>query len=708
MLTATNYDWRSVRARTVAYAQARPGLAQAPATQAAGRAIDMRPYWKATACQRLAGQPEPLVRAGEFAAVLGQMHLVVYLGEKIAGSRSGLTVDELPSDVTEMDYTAAVKACAERGQRNFWAGWDHTLADYPTLLAEGLSGLRQRIESSLGRHSLPAEVTTLQAMRQCVLAVSDFARRYAKACRVAGSLENAEILERIAEAPPTGLREAMQLIWLIQIAFVTEGRGHQALGRIDQYLRPFYERDMAAGRLNREEALDLFCHLWVKVAELGEVTNICIGGLTPAGSDATNELSYLALEATAMVMSPHTNLSARFHDRTPETFHRACFRCIRTGVGFPAIFNDEVTVTGLIDIGIPPEIARDYCMVGCIETMLAGRQPAWSDSRFNPPVFLLRALTRGEAEGATTYERLTELFREELRAGLRTHAESINAHIRQYPVERFPDPFLSALTSDCIARALDLNAGGAEFPRFHGIAIMGLAVIADSLAALKKLVWEEKRVTLREICKALANDFAGHEPLRKMLLNGAPKYGNGDAYVDDIAAEFVSFTADECLRLRLSDGGRFISAMAANVQNITAGKEVGATPDGRKAGTPLSDAASPYFGRDQKGPTALVESLGRPNYRHVLTGSVVNIKFEPEHFQGEIGEERFLAFTKTFVAKRIQQMQFNFTGARKLREAQEDPENHSDLVVRVSGFSAFFTRLDREIQEDVIRRRAYY
>ena len=431
------------------------------------------------------------------------------------------------------------------------------------------------------------------------------------------------------------------------------------------------------------------------------------GGLTPDGRDGTNELSYLCIEATRLVQSPHTNLSARFHDGSPEDFHRAAFECIRTGVGFPAIFNDHVLIPGLVEAGVPVEVARDHCMVGCIETMLAGRQQAWSDSRFNTPLYVLSALRRLAEETVPTWERLQGLFAEEVHAAMERHAAGVNAHIVRFPAERFPDPFLSALTRDCIGRARDINDGGAEFRRFHGVAVMGLATLADSLAAVKKLVIEEKQVSLPDLLAAMNVDFAGHEPLRQRLMHAAPNYGNAEPYVDDIAAWVVSLTADACLAHRTVDGGRFVSAMAANTTNIPAGKEVGATPDGRHAGTPLSDAASPYFGRDTNGPTAFLQSVARPDYRRVLTGSVINMKFEPEFFLGEAGVARFGALTHYFVQNRIPELQFNFTGTRTLLEARSRPEEHGNLVVRVSGFSAYFTRLDAAVQEDIIRRRAH-
>jgi len=480
-----------------------------------------------------------------------------------------------------------------------------------------------------------------------------------------------------------------------------------ALGRLDQYLWPFFKRDLAANRIAREQARELLCHLWSHIEEIGEVTNICIGGLTPDGADATNELSYLCLDSTRLVQSPSTNLSARFHDGSPADFHRACFGVIRTGVGFPAIFNDHVLLEGLEEIGIAPQVARDYCMVGCIETMLAGRQQAWSDSRFNMPLQLMTALNDLRTQADVTYEQVFEAFLAQMSKAIAQHAKDINHHIAAFPADRFPDPFLSALTRDCIGRARDINDGGAEFKRFHGICLMGLATTADSLAALKKLVFEERKVTLPRLMSALDADFRDDEPLRLMLERKAPKYGNDDESVDSIAVELVDWASRECLKHEILGGGRFVSAMAANISNIPAGREVGATPDGRRAFTPLSDAASPYFGRDVHGPTAFLNSVAKPDYHRVLTGSVINMRFDPAQFRSEDGARWFGALTKAFVKNRIPELQFNFTDNATLEAAQKEPQRYGNLVVRVSGFSAYFVYLDREVQKDIMRRRAH-
>ncbi len=690
-------DWRSVL-DAIRAARDRGDL---------GAGLDLRKYWRGAAFLGCRGESEPIARAKAFASVLENIPLHFYNGEAVCGSRLGFRSRDLPAGTGRREFDEAVAADGARGQRDFLAGFDHTLPDYPTLLRIGIDGYIERARRSILERTGRKEREFLESAIVCLEAFKTFVRRHSEKARRLGDRDLAACLDAVAGPPPGTFRQAIQLVWLTHMAFVSEGRYAMALGRFDQYMLPFYRGDLAAGRLTREGALDLICHLWVRMEELGEVTNICIGGFTPDGRDATNELSCLCLEATARVRSPHTNLSARFHDGSPPEFHRACFDVIKTGIGFPAIFNDHVLIEGLTGIGVPAEISRDYCMVGCIETMLPGRQAAWSDSRFNAPRSLLKAMEDLRGVSAPDWERLAARFREVLAADISAHAAAINGHIARFPPDRFPDPFLSALTRDCIARAKDINAGGAEFPRFHGIAVMGLATTADSLAAVRRLVFDERRVAYGELMEALGSDFEGREPLRQTLLNRAPKYGNDDPYVDGLAADVVAWTSDECLKHRTPDGGRFVPLMAANISNIAAGRETGATPDGRRKGTPLSDAASPFFGRDMKGPTAFLRSVAAPDYRRVVGGTVINMKFEPEFFGGEAGAKCFAALTNFFVRHRIPELQFNFTGNETLLAARREPEKYRNLVVRVSGFSAYFTSLGPEVQDDIIRRRAH-
>lgn len=655
-------------------------------------AFDLSSYWFGKAyLATQAVDPEPIIRAEALRTALLECPKLPHPDALLFGEQEWF-VDELPPYIKDKaEFDAACKA--NRARRPFAAGYDHTIPNYPELLSLGIGGLLAKVDASENK------TQELEGMRISLEAFSEFIAGYA-------GLDPSGRLAHIASQPPRDFLEAVQLVWLTHLALSIEGRHHNAVGRLDQWLLPFYEADLAAGRLDRNGALNAICHLWCMVEGMHEITNICIGGQKPDGSDATNELSYLCLEATKLVRSPSTNLSARFHAKSPERYHHACADVIISGIGFPAIFNDEPVIAALVKNGIPLEPARDFAMVGCIEPMIPGRQQAWSDSGFNAPAHLLKALDALPGQGPASHEELFNCFSIRIRKALEEHAASINKQIESHPAAKFPDPFLSALTSDCIARGKDINNGGAEFKRLHGIAAMGLGTLADSLAAIKKLSIENKTIPFTELRDALKKDFAGSEPLRLLLLNGAPKYGNADHYVDEIAKDVVKLFAGECARLHTCDGGRFVICLASNIQNISAGHEIGATPDGRKAWTPLSDAASPYYGRDRNGPTAFIQSVASPDYKDVAC-TVVNMRFDPSYFKGAEGVTRFTSFTKVFVAKGIQELQFNFNDNSTLEKAIERPEDYAGLVVRVSGFSAYFTQLAKAVQYDILKRRPH-
>ena len=416
--------------------------------------------------------------------------------------------------------------------------------------------------------------------------------------------------------------------------------------------------------------------------------------------------------------TPRSNLSARLCARTPDAFYAACCRVIKTGIGFPALFNDEVLVPALVSLGIPLEDARDYAMVGCIETYLPGQMPPWSDSRVN----LLRCVDRvlrngrdgldceqrglptGEPETLTTFEAFMAAYARQVEHMVAAHCEEINARKRAVNGEEYTSPFLSAFIHDCVERGLDVNMGGARYPDFHGPAGMALGSTADALAAIRRFVYDRHLLTWAELLAALDANYQGYEPLRLRLLNGAPKYGNDDPYVDGIAAEVVRLFTSAVLKQRTPMGGRHVPLMAANISNIPAGKEVGATPDGRRALEPVSDAASPTFGRDHQGPTAVIASLTRVDYRPVVGGTVVNMKFSPHTLDGEEGTLILRSLVQTYFRQGGMQLQCNVTGRETLEAARRNPEAYRDLVVRVSGFSALYVTLDDAVQRDILAR----
>ncbi len=643
----------------------------------------------------LAAEPECVRHARALAFALAHLPLEFHPEQEFFGGAETFRADVLPPEIAGEEYDAALSRFRERGVRNFAVGWSHTIPDYRELMTGGLGSFLRRAEEAFQRNPVPEAEAMLIALR----GVSAFFLRAAE-FHAASRPEAARRLRRVADRRPETFAEALQLMWLIFVILESEGRTHNALGRVDQYLYDAYLRSA----LTHDEALDLLCQVWAKVEGFHEVTNICIGGVTPEGEDAVNELSYLVLEATGLVHSASTNLSARLGEKTPDDFFLACIDLIRTGIGFPAVFNDGVNIPMLTHLGIPEEAARDYALVGCVETQVPGRQIAWSDGRFNMPrIFTDVVMRLAEFD---SYEALWSALVEGLRAGLTKYRDDYNRMLNAFPPERFPDPLLSALTRDCIARGKDLNGGGSEFPRLHGIGMMGLATLADALTAVRKLVFREKRIPAERLVAALKNDFAGEEELRLLLVNGAPKYGNDDDECDEIAAELVGLCGRLTESFRTSDDGWLQSCMGSNIQNISAGAEVMATPDGRHAGMPLSDAASPCGGRDRNGPTAFVNSIVRPDYSQ-QNCTVVNMRFLPEMFESEAGNLRMLALLRRFVAGGGQEMQFNVTSNDVLERAIAEPEQYGDLIVRISGFSAFFTKLAPEVQRDILRRYAH-
>jgi formate C-acetyltransferase len=711
METETGNSWRDVLTRIRVRTQSVPKY-------------DLSKYWRIRGAMESEEESVPLTHAAAFQSVLQNLPLYLYPGELITGSSFSFIVDELPAQISSQSYQQALQGASFFGHRDFIGGYDHSLADYSTLLTIGIDGYIQKTKDTLNQVENQDQITYLQAVGIVFNAFKEFILRWAAAALEKGRTDQAILLRAIAGPPPTTLHQAMQLVWMTHLVFTCEERHHMALGRIDQYLYPFYCSEKAKWVKNptttssietfKAHILNLFCHMWVRLEEIGEVQNICIGGLTPAGEDATNELSYICLEATRLVQSPYTNLSARFHDQSPLSYHYACIEVFKTGIGFPAIFNDHILIPALVQIGIPIEVARDYCMVGCIETMLPGRQPPWSDSRFNLLLCVSDALDyfnqkyiNFDGQEVLTYDMVFSQFERILSQKLQEHVQKVNNAILSYTNDLYPDLFLSGLTRFCIDRGQDFHSGGAEFERFHGIAGMGLASAADSLAAVKKLVFEEKKIAFSDLITAIQHDFHNYSIIQQQLLHHAPKYGNGDPYVDDIAAKIVNIFTTAVLEQKIPNRGQYVPLLAANIQNISAGKEVKATPDGRNAFTPLSDAASPYFGRDLNGPTAFIESVSRPNYLKTVGGTVINIKFDPVLFEGEAGTKLFSIFTQTFVEKRIPQFQFNFTGIDTLLAAQVQPELYHNLIVRVSGFSAYFVYLEEKVQNDVIRRTAH-
>ena len=684
------------------------------------RGIDWAPVWRASGFRSSANQPIMLRRALALNAVLEQCALPLFAGELFVGNSLGRFVAGGDAD----ELRIACEYLQPLTGRSFTTSFDHHAPDYPTLLSEGIGGMLARVEESKMQHRQPARCLFLDSMHLALESAARHLLRWAAAIETPvqdGRYSNvratqAAMLRRLSVQPPSTLWEAMQLVLSFHAIFQLDDRYAMAFGRVDQYLYPFYERDRAEGRLNDAEAQQLVDHFLAKIVCNWDIQNICLAGLTSRGEDAVNTLSFMVLDAVGRFRQPGANVTARIHTGTPGAFLMKCAETITTGAGFPALVNDEVQIPALLDDGYPLEEARDYCFVGCIETAIPGRHAPWADSRLNLLRTVNYALWNGKdpLSGVQCGPRTGEpqSWPEFLHAYYVQLTEDLHRHVKELQeikeeaemrAEELTSPLLSALTADCIASGLDLCMGGARYPANHGVASMGLGCTADALMAIKRCVYDEERFTLHEMRHMLAMNFTGFETERRLLLN-APKYGNDDDEVDGIAAEVVRVLGEAIRQYHTPRGGQYWLLMAANVANVEAGREVGATPDGRLAGEPLSDAASPTFGRDRHGPTAVARSIAKIDYRQAVGGNVINMKFHPSALAGEEGKHGLVALVRACFALGGIQLQFNTTDRAVLRKAMQTPQDYADLVVRVSGFSAHFTSLEHGIQEDILAR----
>ncbi|MBQ4050815.1 MAG: hypothetical protein IJD13_04240 [Oscillospiraceae bacterium] len=659
----------------------------------------------------------PIARAYAFQNMLtlGEKH--IYANDLIFGSIIGQYSDGIPDD--DVRYYENFSHIA--GERGWLQGCDHYASAYDRLLQLGVGGILAEIRDSLKKHSGDREKEIfLTACRIEMEAFRDWIIAHAEKTE---DPEIQRICRKVAVEPPASFREALQLVWFAHTIYQWQGLYAMALGRMDQYLYPYYRRDIDEGVLTDEEVQNLLENTFIKIYEQrlwldrDDVCNICVAGVTPGGENAVNGLTYAVLYAVGKCNIPGPNLSARIHPDTPDHFLCEALKVIGTGLGYPALMNDEVNMKALASMGYDLRDVRNYCMVGCIENFLPGLQPPWSDGRFDSAKMLELTFGRGydfrtgERKGIDTGDPLTFetmddfmwAYEAQIKAGAEFYAFRIIRENARYNNRDYVNPFLSCLSVGCVEKGKDLCNGGSVYPAAHGAVIMGIGTIADSLCAIEQCVYKEKSISMETLIAALKADFVGYEKERDLLL-AAPKYGNDCDDADKYAVWLTDYTADLFDQYRLEDGGRFYTAMASNTSNIPAGRECAATPDGRKAGEPLSDAASPTYGRDRRGPTYTVRSVTKPDYTRVACGTVINQKYSPSAFRGDANIARLCALIRIYFAGGGQEMQINSVSREILIDAMEHPENHQDLVVRVSGFSAYYTKLEREVQLDILSR----
>ncbi len=657
-----------------------------------------------------ADTPEPILQGEIFAGLLRRSDKVVLPDFDLAGHWVyGGRFRWQPAAAPEADEATVKRILAKHPRRSFGTRWDHAAPDTEEFIRIGIGGLIRKTGEQLSAGPAVEERHFLSGVKLELEAFSNFVAGHAEAAEKAGKSEIAASLRHIALAPPCTFFEALQLIWLRFVVFNREGRSAMAFGRLDRHLYPFYAADLAAGRLTREKARELLCEMFSYVYWTNTAA-ITIGGRMPDGCEGSNEVSLLILETALAMRVPMVSLFALFNAESPKAYLEACSRLILAGGGMPAMLNEKASLKQLAAIGIKGKDAMRMCFTGCAHLFVEGLQVPWRESCLVLPDILMAILKElsGLPEAEVSYERIIGRLHEAIRANVRDNCEEYNRGLEQVSSKNSPDLFFSAFTGDCIARRREHNDGGARYKGVIGLSIYGTAMAADILMALKKLVFEERRFTFKEVIAAAAENFENREPMRRQLLRGAPKYGNDNDEVDAIAARLVEMAADECRRQNhlLKDGSVMRLIFPGTASYVVMGKNMQATPDGRRAGEPLSDSGSPMAGRDINGLSSMLNSLARVNHEQ-FNGMALNVRINSKDFKGEQGLKRFLAILKVMRLKGIQELQFNCISNQELREAQRAPESHGNLLIRVAGYSARFTGLNRDVQEAIIARQEH-
>lgn len=621
----------------------------------------------------------------------------------------------------------------------------HICPDCETWLKLGPSGLlkqaRQGEAKSEGEKQLfyRAVAITMEGAIAFMRRYAALARSMAQTC--ADDAENlrtvAENCANLAERPAQGFHEALQSLWFLFVILQMESNASSfSPGRLDRILWPWYEADVNAGRLDAEDALELIECLWLKFNQIVYMRNahsakyfagfpigfnVALGGVDDEGRDFSNALSFLMLQAQKDLGLPQPNLSVRLHEGIGDELLKEAIRVVAKGSGMPQFFNDRAVIPALEALGVSERDARNYAIVGCVELTTQGNNLGWSDAAmFNMNKVLELTLNGGRClltgkQLAPDYGDLStyDTF-EDLEAAFQHHLDDFMDRmmaacevVERAHQELLPSPFLSSVIRDCMERGVDVTAGGAHY-NFSGIQMIQVANLADSLEAVKKLVYDEKRISRQELLDALRADFVGYDRLRAMLLNRAPKYGNDEDAVDSLGVRWAEYFKRRLGTFTNYRGGPCHTGMYTVSAHVPMGENVGASPDGRKARQPLADGGmSPVYGRDIEGPTAVLKSVSKLDKTLTSNGGLLNMKFLPSFFATESGIDKFACFLRTLVDLEIPHIQFNVVRREDLIEAQQNPEKYQSLTVRVAGYTAYFVELARELQNEIIARTSY-
>jgi len=624
----------------------------------------------------------------------------------------------------------------------------HNACDYEMVLTKGLDAIKREVDEELANLDIGnlrdyQRYPFLKASSTALEAVCRFAKRYAELAADLAATETdpqrkaelariAETCTQVPSGPARTFYEALQSMCFVWTVLTIEGNGYGlSFGRADQYLYPLFKSDLDAGRLTSDEARSLIALLYIKVngavtitdkisstifAGFLQLVNITLGGVTTDGHDAVNDLTHLFLDADLDVRLPQNDLIIRINKKNPDAYvMRACevAKSLRGKIKF---VSDETAIPQLLNDGYPIEYARNYIITGCNSPSVAGRSLDIPGGMFNLGLMLELALNdghsrltgeqigpqTGDPRKFTSYEQVMGAYKKQVEALIPMHLLQKNVD-RALFGEFAPTPFQSSLFHGPIERGLDIGNGGTVPYARVGISPIGGPNVGDSLAAIKKTIFEDKKITMDRLITALDKNFKGEEEVLH-ILSGAPKYGNDDDYVDSIVDEVLIHSREQIVAHQGACGIRFNCGVSSVTANVPFGWAVGALPDGRKAGQPLTEGESPCSGRNVKGPTSTYGSVAKLDHVKFTNGSVLNMKFSPATLKDETSLRKFASVTRTFLETGGFLVQFNIVDTATLRAAQREPERYRDLLVRVATYSAYFVELGPQLQEDIISR----
>jgi len=657
-------------------------------------------------------------------------------------------------ELRELQDAAIIKSTG-----NLTSGDAHIAVDFEKILHTGLHGYLQEVSlaahitdrtsaEGIQKHQFYKSVEiALQAFQAFILRYAALAGEMAQKSPDTIRQKEFSVIalncRQIARHAPESFSQALQLTYFVQLVLQIESNGHSvSLGRLDQYLYPFYRQDILSGKITDEQVSELLQHTWIKLLSINKIRpwshtrfsaggplyqNVTIGGQKSDGSDAVNELSYLVLESVGLMKLTQPNLSVRFHRNMPESFLLACLSVIEMGFGMPAFNNDEVVIPGLLAIGVEPEDAWNYSAIGCIEVAVPGKwgYRCTGMSFLNLMRVFLATLHNGldKQSGRTfckgtgdfsdfrTYDDLFRAWEHQIRYYTQKTVET-DAAVDTALEELVPDILCSAFVDSCISRGKTIKEGGSKYDFISGLQV-GIANLGNSLAAIRKLVFEEQRISKESLLAALGSDFEGKdgERIRQMLVNLAPKYGNDNDEADLLLRDAYMVFIRELEKYRTTRynrgpiGCRYYAGTSSISANVPSGAVVPATPDGRKAYTPLAEGSSPSSGTDTTGPTAVFKSVSKLPAHLILGGVLLNQKLAPSAIAKEEDRQKLMAMLQTyFTDLKGWHVQYNIVSRQTLLDAKAHPERHRDLIVRVAGYSAFFTTLSPDTQDDIIAR----